>query len=117
MMKHIVNVAMTALVALLISTLGLMGHASATAVNSHSGGMHHESVSSLNCATVCLSAPANKKEELPPYVESEREPKEPFYLQFESGRTTWFAEKSLVARSIEEPGKVPKYRLYCVVRR
>lgn len=116
-MKHIVNVAITALAALLIGTFGLMGHASAATISSHSGSMHHESVSSLNCATICLSSPANKKEELPPYVESEREPEEPFYLKFESGRTTWFAEKSLVARSIEEPGKVPKYRLCCVIRR
>jgi len=117
MMKRIINVIMTMLVALLVSTFGLMGHVSASTISSHSGSMHHESVSSLNCATICLSAPTNKKEDLPTYVESEREPEEPFYLQFESGRTTWFAEKSLVARSIEEPGKVPKYRLCCVIRR
>lgn len=116
-MKRLFSAVITLVVGLLISTFGLMGHASVMAASSHSGGMHHEGTSPLNCATICMSGPTNKREELPPYAESEKEPEEPFYLQFESGRTTWFAEKSVIARAIEEPGKIPKYRLCCVIRR
>ena len=102
--------------ALLISIFSVAGHAAAMPAGSH-GAMKHEANSSVGCATIFLSTAADKKREVPVYDEKDDEPEPPYYLQFESAQTGWFAEKSLVARSIEEPGKIPKYQLCCVMRR
>lgn len=115
-MKQILKTFGVFSIALIFSTFGMIDHASATPVTEHTH-IEHETVLSTNCATICLSTPADKKHELPIYDEEEDEPKAPYYLKFESARTSWFAEKSIAARSIEEPGKIPKYRLCCVIRR
>lgn len=102
--------------AVLFSTVGIVGHASAMPAGMHHGSASTPSVS--NCATACLSAPTSEtKREAPIYDEKDDEPEPPYYLQFESAQTGWFAEKSFVSRSIEEPGKIPKYQLCCVIRR
>lgn len=69
------------------------------------------------CATVCLSAPAmGTKREAPVNKEVDDKPELPYFLQFESAQTGWYAEKSITPPIIEPEGKVPIYQLCCVLR-
>ena len=115
-MKQTIKVISSVFVALFISTFGIIGHASAAMPAGAHGTMEHKTTSSVNCATICLSAPADKNRESPVYNEEDDEPAPPSYLQFTSAQTGWYAEKQITARSIDEPGKIPKYRLCCVIR-
>lgn len=116
-MKRFIKIINAAFVGLLFSTLGIVGHVSAMPSGMHHGGVTEHNSSSTNCVTVCLGTPADKKREQPVFEEDDDEPEPPYYLQFESAQTGWFAEKSIVSRSIEEPEKIPKYQLCGVMRR
>jgi hypothetical protein len=101
--------------AVLFSTAGIVGHAAAMPSSMHHGMMEHSS-SAANCATVCLSAPTSIKKETPVCDEQDNEPEPPYYLQFESAQTGWFAEKCIAARTIEKENKIPIYQRCCVMR-
>ena len=104
------------LVALLISAFGVIGHVSAMPVAEH-GHTQYAATASASCASICIGVPANKKQEMPVLDDDEKEPQPPYYLQFKSAQTGWFAIKSIEARTIEQPGVIPKYRLCCTIRR
>lgn len=99
--------------AVLISTVGIVGHASAMPESMH--GASHSS-SPANCINICLSAPTSPKKETPDYKDKEVEPRPPYYLQFDSTQTGWYAEKKLNARTIDQPDKVPKHLRCCIIR-
>lgn len=120
-MKRLFKPAYSLLTALLISAFGLIGHASALPIvkqghTQHSQHTQHAPTSSANCAALCVGVPADKKEEIPVFNKKDDEPQPPYYLQFKSAQTSWFAEKHLVARSVEQPSEIPKYRLCCTIR-
>lgn len=102
--------------AVLFSTVGIIGHASAVPSNTHHGSMH--GTSPANCATVCLSAPTNgiKRDITPAYDEQDDEPEPPYYLQFESAQTGWYAEKSITPHLVDIDDKVPILTRCCVLR-
>lgn len=72
-MRQTFKVITASLVGLLFSTLGIISHASAMPAGMH-GSMEHKTVTSVNCATVCLSAPSGKEREVPAYNEDDDEP-------------------------------------------
>lgn len=102
--------------AVLFSTVGIIGHASAMPSGVHHGSTH--GMSTANCATVCLSAPTNsiKRDTPPVYDEQDDEPEPPYYLQFESAQTGWYAEKSITPRIIDIDDKIPILQLCCILR-
>lgn len=101
--------------AILFSTVGLVGHVSAMPSGMQHGALEHGS-SSANCATICLSAPTETKRESPEYEEQQKEPEPPYYLQFESVQTGWYAEKSITPRIVDQEEKVPILLRCCVLR-
>ena len=101
--------------ALLFSTVGIVGHASAMSSGMHHGVSEHGS-SSANCATICLSAPNDNRRETPGNDERQKEPEPPHYLQFESANTGWYAEKSITPRTIDSEEKIPILLRCCVLR-
>lgn len=115
-MKQVINIITTAFVAVLFSTFGMIGHASAMPAEMHGSSTHHKTTPT-NCATICLSTPINKDRNQPDHHEQDNEPEEPYYLQFASVHTGWLSEKKFATRTIDPPEKVPKYRLCCVIRR
>jgi hypothetical protein len=101
--------------AVLYSTVGIVGHAAAMPSGVHHGVEH--SSSAANCATVCLSAPTSvTKRETPIYDEKDNEPSPPYYLQFASTHTGWYAEKSITPRVLDQEDKIPIYQRCCVLR-
>ena len=118
MMKRLYKTANSILVALLISAFGIIGHVSAMPVveAGHSQHSQHAPAAPANCAAICIGVPADKKQDIPVFNEEDDEPQPPYYMQFKSAQTSWFAEKRLVARSIEQPSEIPKYRLCCTIR-
>lgn len=101
--------------AVLFSTVGIVGHASAMPSSMQHGAFEHGS-SAANCATVCLSAPNERKRESPENEEQQKEPEPPYYLQFDSAQTGWYAEKSITPRVVEQEKKIPILLQCCVLR-
>lgn len=102
--------------AVLFSTVGIIGHASAMPSSAQHGSMH--GISTANCATVCLSAPTNaiKRDISPIHDEQDDEPEPQYYLQFESAQTGWYAEKSITPRLVDVDDKIPILQRCCVLR-
>lgn len=96
-MKRLIKIINAAFIGLLFSTLGLAGHASAMPMGIH-GSMEHKTVSSVNCAAICLSATSDKRQEIPPHDNEEDEPElsrgAPYHGEFDP-----FAEPEKLPRT------------------
>ena len=115
-MKNLVKFFNILFIALLISSFGIIGHASATSSRSHSDASS-KTTSSASCTAFCVNAPVNKDQDMPDLDEEDDTPPPPHYQQLTSAQTGWFAERRIVAQSIDVPDTIPKYRLCCVIQR
>lgn len=107
-----------ALLSLFIVFLGAFTFVSHTAVASafsHPETNHKTSTS--NCVSSCIGIPSDKTRAQFDDEKDDEPTPPPYYLQFDSTQTEWFAQKQLNFRSHDKPEKVPKYRACCVIRR
>ena len=114
-MAHILY---TSLFAVLVSTVGIASHASATPETAHTQA-EHTTLQAQSCATVCLSGPAQSVKHKPTVFDEEDDdqPAPPYFLGFASYDIHHLHDKYNDFPALEGDGKVPKYRLCCVVRR
>lgn len=104
---------------LVISSFGLMGHASAMPSSMHgmSGGHSHKMPASTRCATLCMSTVFSEEQTANPYFEEEDEPVTPYYIHERAFQLSDLSTGKLPNDyATKPPPKVPIYILYGVFR-